>query len=357
LGTSGTVRGEGGNVLTYLAKIVLSSNFVEGMNMTHLHRIAVSLVIAAVGLPMAANAQSYPTKTIRVIIGYAAGGGLDYTARLVGQHLSTTLGHPVIVENRPGAGGTMAEEQVSRSEPDGYTLIYSVGSDMAARKFLTRKPALDPNKDFTPIATAIGSGNIILLNPSHPAKNLAQLVEFSKRNPGRLTYGTAGVQSYYYLIGELLKQNGIDMLHIPYKGNAPVVTALAAGEVDIGLVNFAAALPMIKAGKARVLAVLESKRFPSEPDLPTVAEALPTFKAPLSWFGYFGPPGIPQPIVERLNTEINRALDTPDIRGKITALYLNIITLPPDQLRPFIAESADLFGRIIKTANIKPFDD
>jgi tripartite-type tricarboxylate transporter receptor subunit TctC len=316
-----------------------------------------ALVLVLGGLPPAAGAQAYPSKTVRIIVGYAPGGGLDYTARLMAQYLSGTLGQPVIVENRPGAGGTMAEEQVSKSDADGYTLIYTVGSDMAARKFLTRKPTLDPNKDLTPIATAIGSGNIILLNPSHPAKHLGQLVEFSKRNPGKLTYGTAGVQSYYYLIGELLKQNGLNMLHIPYKGNAPVVTALVAGEVDIGLVNFAAALPMIKAGKARVVAVLESKRFPSEPDVPTVAETLPAFKAPLSWFGYFGPPGMPQRIVDRLNGEINKGLDTPEMKAKITGLYLNIITLPPDQLRPFIAESADLFGKIIKTAGIKPFDD
>jgi tripartite-type tricarboxylate transporter receptor subunit TctC len=328
------------------------------MNMKRWTSVVVALLmVATFGLPLPSQAQSYPNKPVRLIVSYPPGGGLDFTARLAAQHMNAGLGQPVVVENRAGAGGTIAEEFVSKAEPDGYTLLYTVGSDMASRKFLTRKPTLDPLKDLTPVASTIGSVNIILVGASQQARSVRQLVEFSKRNPGKLTYGTAGVQSYYYLIGELLKQNGLDMLHVPYKGNAPVVTALVTGEIDIGLVNFAAALPMLKSGKARALAVMEPKRFPGEPDVPTVSEDLPAFKAPLSWFGVFAPPGLPQPIVNRLNAEVGKALEVPEVRAKIQELYLNIITLPPEQLRPFIAESADLFGRIIKTANIKPFDD
>jgi tripartite-type tricarboxylate transporter receptor subunit TctC len=315
------------------------------------------VLLSALGLSAPAHPQAYPAKPVRIIIGYAPGGGLDYTARLIAQHLGGTLGQTFVVENRPGAGGTIAEEFVSKSDPDGYTLIYTVGSDLAARKFLTRKPTLDPLKDFTPIAAAVGSVNTIVVRAALPAKSLKDLVDAARRNPGKLTYGTAGVQSYYYLIGELLKQNGMDMLHVPYKGNAPVVAALAAGEVDVGLVNFPAALPMLKSGKVRVLAVMESKRLADSPDLPTVSEVLPQFRAPLSWFGFFGPPGMPQPVVERLNGEITRALDAPEVRAKIAPLYLNIITMPTQQLRPFITDSAELFGKIIKAGNIPPFDE
>jgi tripartite-type tricarboxylate transporter receptor subunit TctC len=318
---------------------------------------AAGTLLAVLGLCAAVHAQSYPTKPLRLIVSYPPGGGLDNTARLIAQTISGPLGQPIVVENRVGAGGTVAEEAVSKMDPDGYTLLYTVGSDMASRKYLSKRPSLDPTKDLTPIATAIASVNIIVVGPTQQAKSLAQLADFAKRNPGKLSYGTAGVQSYYYLIGELLRHNGVDMLHIPYKGNAQVVTALVSSEVDVGLVNFASALPMIKAGKARALAVLEPKRFPGEPDVPTVAETIPGFKAPMSWFGFFAPPGVPQPIVERLNGEINKALDVPEVKSKIAAQYLNIITLPPEQLRPFITETADLFGRIIKASNIKPFDE
>jgi tripartite-type tricarboxylate transporter receptor subunit TctC len=315
------------------------------------------VLLSMLVVPGFAPAQSYPVKPVRLIVSYPPGGGMDYTARLIAQQMVSSFGQPIVVENRAGAGGTIAEEFVSKAEPDGYTLLFTVGSDMASRKFLSRKPSLDPLKDLTPVAGAIGSVNIILVSASQPARSMRQLVEFSRRNPGKLTYGTAGVQSYYYLIGELLKQNGMDMLHVPYKGNAPVVTALVAGEVDIGLVNFAAALPMMKSGKARALAVVESKRFPGEPDIPTVTEELPAFKAPLSWFGFFAPPNLAQPIVEKLNAEIGKAIEAPDVRAKIIGQYLNVTLMTPEQLRPFIAETADLFGRIIKTANIKPFDD
>jgi len=325
--------------------------------MTRFLHIAISLVLlSVVTLPMTAEAQTYPAKPIRVVVGYPPGGGVDYTARLVSQRLSSELGQPIIVENRAGAGGTIGEEFVSRADPDGYTILYAVGSDLASRKFLTRKPTIDPLRDLTPVATVVGSVNCIVVGPSFPAKSFKELVESAKRNPGKLTYGTSGVQSYYYLIGELLKQNGMNMLHVPYKGNAPVVTALIGGEIDIALVNFAAVLPHLNSGKAKALAVLESRRYAGAPDVPTVSEELPAFKAPLSWFGFFGPPGLPQPIVERLNAEVAKALESPEVSSKIGAVHLNILITPPAQLRSFIMDTSDSFSKIIKSANIQPSD-
>lgn len=325
----------------------------------YMHRIlqALSLVLAAALLaPAESQAQAYPSRVVKVVIPYPPGGGVDFTARLIGQRLSASLGQPFIVENRPGAGGSIAEDFVSKSEPDGYTLAYAVGSDLASRKFFTRKPTLDPLKDFTPIATAVGSVNCIAVAGSHPAKSFRELVEMTRRNPGKLTYGTSGVQSYYYLIGELLRQNGMDMLHVPYKGNAPVAVALVAGEIDVALINFAAVLPYLNSGKARALAVMEAKRYPGAPDLPTVSETLPDFKAPLSWFGFFGPPGLAQPIVETLNAEVAKALESPEVRDKVSGIHLNILITPAAQMRPLIVETADSFRRVVDSAKIQPYD-
>ena len=314
------------------------------------------VLIAALAVCAGAQAQAYPTKPLRVIVSYPPGGGLDSTARLIAQTMSGPLGQSIVVENRVGAGGTVAEEAVSKMEPDGYNLLYTVGSDMASRKYLSRKQALDPNKDLTPLATTIASVSVVLVNASHPAKTLPDLVALAKKDPGKLTFGTPGVQSYYYLIGELFRQNGVDMVHVPYKGTAPIATAVLASEIDVGLLTYALAQPLVAGGKARVLAVLEPRRFPGHPETPSVTETLPGFRAPLSWFGFFGPPGLPQPIVDRLNTEINKALDVPDVRAKIGAQSFNILQMKPAEMRPFITETAELFAKIIKAANIQPYD-
>ncbi len=325
--------------------------------MNRLFHAAIWLALLPVlHLPAAAQAQPYPAKPIRIIVGYPPGGGVDFTARLIAERLGSAFGQPVIVENRPGAGGSIGEAFVSKSEPDGYTLVYAVGSDAASRKFFTRKPTLDPLKDLTPVATVVGSVNCIAVRASHPAKSFKELIELARRNPGKLTYATSGVQSYYYLIGELLRQNGMDMLHVPYKGNAPVVTALVSGETDIALVNLAAILPHLNSGKARALAVLETKRYPGAPDVPTVSEELPAFKAPPSWFGFFGPPGLPQPIVERLNDEVAKALESPEVRSKIAGIHLNILVTPPSQLRSFVMETTESFRKVVESAKIQPYD-
>jgi tripartite-type tricarboxylate transporter receptor subunit TctC len=324
-----------------------------------MHRIlqALALVLAAALLaPAESRAQAYPSRVVKVVVPYPPGGGVDFTARLIVQRLSASLGQPFIVENRPGAGGSIGEDFVSKSEPDGYTLAYAVGSDLASRKFFTRKPTLDPLKDFTPIATAVGSVNCIAVSGSHPAKSFRELVEMTRRSPGKLTYGTSGVQSYYYLIGELLRHNGMDMVHVPYKGNAPVAVALVGGEIDVALINLAPMVPHLTSGKARALAVIEAKRYPGAPDIPTVSETLPDFKAPPSWFGFFGPPGLAQPIVEKLNAEVAAALESPGVRGKINGIQLNVIVTPAAQMRPLIVETAESFRKVVESAKIQPYD-
>jgi tripartite-type tricarboxylate transporter receptor subunit TctC len=316
---------------------------------------AVLVAIAALASP-AGLAQDYPSKPIRIIVGYPPGAGVDFTARLFADRLKGAWDQPTVVENRPGAGGMTAAEFVSRAEPDGYTLMYAVGSDLVWTRFLTKRATIDPLKDLTPIATVISSVNCVAVNASHSLGSFKELVEFSKRNPGKLTYGTSGVQSYYYLIGEALRQQGVDMLHVPYRGNAPVVAALLTGEIGIALTTLASVLPYVASGQVRVLAVMEPKRYAGAPDIPTISESLAAFDAPLSWFGFFGPPRMPQPIVDKLNAEIGNALRSTEIREKIRSLNLNVFATQANELRPLILSSTETFEQLIKSTNIKPID-
>ena len=323
--------------------------------MTRVFAFSVLVAIAALA-SSAGLAQDYPSKPIRIIVGYPPGAGVDFSARFFADWLKGAFGQPTVVENRPGAGGMTAAEFVSRAEPDGYTLMYAVGSDLVWTRFLSKRATIDPLKDLTPIATAISSVNCVAVNASHSLGSFKELVEFSKRNPGNLTYGTSGVQSYYYLIGEALRQQGVDMLHVPYRGNAPTVAALLTGEIDIALTTLGSVLPHVAGGQARVLAVMESKRYAGAPDIPTIRESLPAFNAPLSWFGFFGPPGMPQSIVDKLNVEVGNALRSPEIRDKIQTLNLNAFETQTNELRPLILSSTETFEQLIKSMNIKPID-
>ncbi|MGB6538517.1 MAG: tripartite tricarboxylate transporter substrate binding protein [Xanthobacteraceae bacterium] len=322
--------------------------------MTRIAALCLFALLAA--SPVAAAAQNYPSHPVRIIVGYPAGGGVDYTARLFATRLQAAFGQPAIVENRPGAGGEIAAEYVAHAEPDGYTLFYAVGSDLEWTKFLTRRRTIDPLKELTPIASVISSVNCAAVNAAHPLRSFADLVAFAKRNPGKLTYGTAGTQSYYYLIGLALKQQGVDMLHVPYKGNAPVVSALLGRQVDVALTTLGSVAPLAKTGAIRILAVMEPKRFAAAPEIPAMNEVLPDFRAPLSWFGFFGPAGLPQPIVDQLGAEIGKAARSPDIDQKVRKLDLNVFSTGPHEIRPLIADSTETFQRLIVAMDIKPAD-
>jgi tripartite-type tricarboxylate transporter receptor subunit TctC len=321
--------------------------------MVRVASMAVVAGLALMALPVAAAAQDYPSRPIRIIVGYPPGAGVDFTARIFAAWLMTAFGQSTVVENQPGAGGEIAAESVSHAEPDGYTLMYAVGSDLEWTKFLSKTPTIDPLKDLTPIATVISSVNCVAVNAKSPIASFKDLVEFAKRNPGKLTYGTAGTLSYYYLMGQALKQQGVDMLHVPYKGNAPVLTALLGQEIDVALTTLGSVAPQVASGQLRILAVMEPKRFAAAPDVPAIGEVLPDFHAPLSWFGFFGPPGLPEPIVEKFNAEIDSALRSPEIEPKIKGLDLNVFPTDAGEVRPLILESTLTFQRLIQTMDIK----
>lgn len=302
------------------------------------------------------QAQDYPSRPIHMVVGYPPGAGVDFTARVFADWLQTAFHQPVVVENRAGAGGEIAAEYVAHADPDGYTLFYAVGSDLEWTKFLSKRPVADPLKDLTPIATVISSVNCVAVNAASPFKTFGELAQFTTANPGKLTYGTAGTLSYYYLIGQALKQQGVDMLHVPYKGNAPVLEALLGREVDVALTTLGSIQPYVASGKLRILAVMEPQRFAGAPAVPTIGETLPKFRAPLSWFGFFGPAGVPQPIVEKLNAEIAHALRSPAIDQKIRNLDLNVFPTETSAIRPLIADSTETFDHLITSMHIKAAD-
>lgn len=313
--------------------------------------------LAMLALPGLAQAQSYPDKPVKVAVGYPPGGAVDFVARLVSERLTAVMGQPFLVENRPGASGQIAADFVSKSAPDGYTLFFAVGSDLTWLKFLTRKKVTDPLTELTPIATTNASVNSVVVNAGSPHKTFKDLVAHAKRNPEKLSYGSTGLQSYYYLIGESLRAAGMPMLHVPYKGTAPILAATLSGELDVGLLPLGVAKAQAEAGKVRMLAVFDPRRYSGQPDVPTVREELPGFNAPQSWFGFFGPPGLPQPMVEKLNAEITKAVASPEVAARIKAQNLEPMTLSVAEMRPYLQASTDTFAALIKAAKIEPVDD
>ena len=317
--------------------------------MNRAHRILV--VLAVLGFAPGAGAQDYPSRPVHIFVPYAPGGAVDLTARLMQQGLSEALGQPVVVDNKPGAAGRVGAEQVSRAPPDGYTLLYTVGAELAMRQ--SGPGAIDPARDLTPIASTVASVSCVVTRAGLPVHSLAALIEYAKRNPGKLTYGSAGIASTFHLTGERMKQYGLDMVHVPFKGAGPSVAALVSGEIDVSLTNLATALPQVRQGKIRLLAVTQSRRFEGAPDTPAIDEALPGFGMPVAWYAFFGPPGLPRPIVAKLAAAIGQLLETPELKSRISEGAMSVVFTGPDRLPDFIRETSAAYGRIIEAGGVK----
>lgn len=306
---------------------------------------------ACASVPGGAPAQDYPYRAIHVVVPYAPGGAVDLTARLMQKGMSETLGQPLVIENKPGAAGHLGAEVVSRAAPDGYTLLYTVGAELAMRQ--SRPGAIDPARDLTPIASALASVSCIAVRARLPAASIGELIEYAKRNSGKLTYGTAGIASTQHLTGERMKQYGVEMVHVPFKGVAPAMTALVSGEIDVSVTNLATALPQVRQGKIRVLAVTQSKRFEGARDIPAIDEALPGFGMPVAWYGFFGPRNLPRPIVAKLAAAIGKSLEAPEMKAKITESAMSVVFTGPEQFPAFIRETADAYGKVIKAGGLQ----
>jgi tripartite-type tricarboxylate transporter receptor subunit TctC len=295
---------------------------------------------------------AYPSRTIKMIVPYPAGGTTDLLGRLVADQLKSGLGAVVVVENKPGAGTTLGAEQVARSEPDGYTLLMATSTTLAINKTLYRKLPYDPVKDFTPIALLAGVPFALIVNPMLPAKTLAEFIAYAKSKPGELAYGSAGNGSPQHLGAEMLKSAaGIDIRHVPYRGSVPAMLDVIAGHIPFMIVDLQPALQQIREGKVRVLGVTTPKRVAAAPDIPTLAEAgLPGFEL-VAWQGVVAPAGVPRPIVDQLAVQIAKLVADPATRDKLTALSLEPLTgSTPDSFATYVKTEVDRWAVVVKAS-------
>lgn len=309
-----------------------------------------ALLLTAVS---ALHAQTYPAKPVRIVVGFAAGGPTDVTARQLSQKLTEKLGQPVIVEPRTGAGGNIAAEFVAKSPPDGYTLLLPAFAQAVNPSLYANLP-FDTEKDFVPIALLTTSANLLAVHPSLPVRNVRELIVLAKAKPGELTYGSAGVASASHLAGELLNSMaGIKLAHIPYKGAAPASIDLVGGHISAAFPSISLALPHAKAGRLRLLGVAGLKRAESLPDLPTIAEAgVPGFEV-LSWYGLLAPAGTPADIIVRLNQEVTRGLNEADSLERIRAVGAEPMKSTPAEFNTFLKNEIAKWAKVIRTANVR----
>ena len=319
-------------------------------------RLARGLAVAlCLAMPVASLAQAWPSKPIRLIMPFPGSSSVDVVARLVAQKMSESLGQPVVVEPRPGANGMIGSDVVAKSAPDGYTLQIATPSTHVTSLFLSKNVPYDPVKDFTPITAAVEPATCLAVYSDLPVKNVAELVEYAKRNPGRLSYSSSGIGSVFHMTGEIFNQAaGTNLLHVPYRGAAAALIDLIAGRVPVAFVAVGDALPQARAGKLRILAVLEASRYAGLPDVPTVGETLPGFQKPASWFGFFGPAGLPPALVARVHAEIIKALNAPDVRARLGDGAMIVIGNTPEKFAAMLKNGIDVYGRLIKAAGIQP---
>jgi tripartite-type tricarboxylate transporter receptor subunit TctC len=304
-------------------------------------------------LSRTAGAQAYPSRPVRWIVGFAPGGGNDIVARLMGQRLSERLGQAFVIENRPGAAGNLATDAVVHARPDGHTLLL-VSSNNATNAAVYDNLGFDFVRDIAPVAGIGGTALVMPVNPSVLAKTVPEFIAYAKANPGKVNMGSAGTGGIGHLAGEQFKlMTGVDMTHVPYRGNGPALTGLLGGEVDVLFPSFASALEFVSAGKLRALAVAGAQRAEKLPALPTVAESIPGFEAS-TWYGVGAPKGTPAAIVGRIYTEIESALREPQLRARFAELGDVPRPMTPANFGKYIADETDKWRKVAKLAGVKP---
>ena len=319
-----------------------------------IRRIVLALV-AVLMIPLSAHAQAWPTRQPIIFkIPYPPGGASDVTARILGAKLSESLGTAVVIDNRPGANGIIALESTARAAPDGYTILMANLGPNAINAVVYKNLPFDPIKSFAPITLTTIVPQIMVVTPSLPIRSVQELIAYAKANPDKVTFASAGVGSSNHLSGELFNaMAGIKMLHVPYKGDAPGMIDVMSGAVNVALPTVIAALPSIKSGRLRAIAVTSAKRIPSLPDLPTVAEAgVPGYEA-VSWGGVMAPAGTPPEVITRLNTEINRILRLPDVAEKLSSFGAQIVGSTPEEFAAYLKAEIAKWGKVARDNNIK----
>jgi tripartite-type tricarboxylate transporter receptor subunit TctC len=322
-------------------KLLLRRNFLK----------LAGTLIAAPALPRLASALDYPTRPTKIIAGFAAGGGVDITARLIGQWLADHLGQPFVVENRTGAGGNIGTETVVNAAPDGYTLLLATVPN-AVNASLYEKLSFNFVRDIAPVAGVIRVPMVVLVHPSVPAQTLAEFITYAKANPGKVNMASAGSGSAPHMAGELFKMMaGVDMLHVPYRGNPR--PDLIGGQVQVMFDTLPASIAIIRSGKLRPLAVTTARRLEVLPDVPTVADVLPGYEA-TGWQGIVAPKGTPGEIIEKLNGEINAGLADPKVRAQLANLGAVPMPMTAAEFSSYIADETGKWAKVIKFGGIKP---
>ena len=300
----------------------------------------------------AAAAQQYPTKPIKIVNPWTAAGPAELLARIIGEKVSEGFGQPVIVESRPGANGTIGAAFVAKAPPDGYTLLFSHVGPMAISPSMGLKLPYDPIKDFEPVTQVVSGPTILVVRNDLPIKSVKELIDYAKANPGKLSYGSVGPGSTTHLAGEMIgMMAGVDMIHVPYKGSAPVVVDLLGGQIGFAFINVAGILPQIQSGKVRALAVSTLQRSTILPDLPTVAETLPGFEVN-SWYGIMAPAGTPKHIVLRWQREVANALKSPDVIEKLKQNGLDPRGTTPEEHAAHIKDELARWATVVKAAKV-----
>ena len=311
------------------------------------------VLVLACALSFTVAAQEWPAKPVRIIVPFPAGGSADLMPRAVAEKLAQKWGQPVIVDNRPGAAGNIGADAVFRADPDGYTLLSSPPPPLVINKLLYPRLSYDPD-EFVPISVIGAIPNVLLVNPQVPANTVAELIAYAKANPGKLNYASQGSGATSHLTTELFKSmaGGLEITHIPYKGTAPALTDLLAGQVDMMFDNLGVSLQHVRAGKLRALAVASRKRFPGLPEVPALAETLPGFES-AAWFGIVAPPKTSAAIAEKVAVGVQEALKLPDVRKRLTDLSAEPLGYGPAETAAFMRQEVARWGAVIRTAGVK----
>ncbi len=311
----------------------------------------VHVAIGALALAaLQAFAQSYPNKPIKIVVGAAAGGPTDIVARMLGERMARSMGAPVIVENRGGGGGVIASELVARAEPDGYTLLMGSISTHGINPSLYKKLNYDAIKDFAPISQTVSYPMLLVVNPQVPAKSVPEFIDYAKKNGSKITRGSAGNGTSMHLAGELFNSAaGTQMLHVPFKGSAPAVMALLAGQIDVDFESIPVALPHVQSGKLRAIGVTSAQRLPTLPQLPAIAEFVPGYEF-AGWLGLLAPARTPPAIIDRLHVETVKALEDPELKKSFQDQLLVPVGSSPVEFRDFIRSEIGKLAAVVKSS-------
>ena len=313
-----------------------------------------ALAAAALLVPAVALAQAWPSKPVKIVVPFAAGGTTDVVARQLAQKLSDAWGQSVVVENKPGAGGNIGADLVAKSPPDGYTLLMTSGSIVAANPFMYKDMGFDPAKDLAPITNVASGPQVLVINKDIPAKSLQEFIAYAKANPKKINFGSAGIGTQTHLAGEnFAHAAGLDMTHVPYKGEANALTDLIGGQIQMVPANFAAAVPHIKGGRIRCLALTSLQRNSELPDCPTVSEAIPGFKND-GWWGLMAPAGTPRDVIDKVQRDSAKILHADEFKARFAQQGMAPVANKPDELAAAIREEAKVWQTVIRERGLAP---